>query len=189
MTMVATTKKMGAAAVVSVVFACLAVAQQQVQVASAFISKPSSFGLTSTMSSTATTTQLGLFDFLKEGKKALVKSLAGEFDEAAVKARLDNLVSDNKVLMLSFTTCPFCIKAKECLDSKSAKYRVVELDQDADGKAIRAVMGETLGRTSVPAIWIDGQFVGGCNDGPMGGLLKLDEAGKLDPLLKSVNAI
>jgi len=50
-------------------------------------------------------------------------------------------------------------------------------------------MGETLGRTSVPAIWIDGKFVGGCNDGPLGGLLKLDEAGKLNPMLKAVGAI
>lgn len=50
-------------------------------------------------------------------------------------------------------------------------------------------MGDRLGRTSVPAIWIQSKFVGGCNDGPMGGLLKLDEAGELDPLLKAAGAI
>ena len=61
---------------------------------------------------------------------------------------------------------------------------MVELDEDTDGKAIRAVMGETLGRTSVPAIWIGGEFIGGCNDGPMGGLVSLDESGKLDSLLQ-----
>lgn len=46
-----------------------------------------------------------------------------------------------------------------------------------------------MGRTSVPAIWIDGQFVGGCNDGPMGGLVSLDESGKLDGMLSAVGAI
>jgi len=46
-----------------------------------------------------------------------------------------------------------------------------------------------MGRTSVPAIWIGGQFVGGCNDGPMGGVMKLNEADKLDALLKDVASI
>lgn len=81
------------------------------------------------------------------------------------------------------------MKAKEVLDSKSAKYIVVELDQDPDGKAIRAEMGEILGRTSVPAIWIDSQFIGGCNDGPVGGIVSLDESGKLDDMLKAVGSI
>ncbi|EEC49360.1 predicted protein, partial [Phaeodactylum tricornutum CCAP 1055/1] len=72
------------------------------------------------------------------------------------------LIKENSVLMLSFTTCPFCVKAKQVLDAKNAKYVAVELDMDPEGKAIRAEMGELLGRTSVPAVWIDGKFVGGC---------------------------
>ena len=54
---------------------------------------------------------------------------------------------------------------------------------------MRAELGELVGRTSVPAIWIGGQFVGGCNDGPMGGVIKLEENGELDALLKGVKAI
>ena len=50
------------------------------------------------------TTQLQMFDFLKAGKQALVKSLAGDYDEAAVRARLNSLINDNPVFMLSFTT-------------------------------------------------------------------------------------
>lgn len=41
---------------------------------------------------------------------------------------------------------------------------MLELDTDEDGKAIRAEMADFVGRTSVPAIWIGGEFVGGCND-------------------------
>ncbi len=44
-------------------------------------------------------------------------------------------------------------KAKALLDEKGARYTVIELDQEADGKAIRAELGEIVGRTSVPAIW------------------------------------
>lgn len=57
------------------------------------------------------------------------------------------------------------------------------------GKAIRAEMADLVGRTSVPAIWIGGQFVGGCNDGPMGGLVKLNDEGELTGLLKGVGAL
>jgi len=39
---------------------------------------------------------------LNEGKKAVVKALAGDYDKAVVSAKLDALVSDTPVLMLSF---------------------------------------------------------------------------------------
>lgn len=143
----------------------------------------------SSSSSSSPSTQVNLFDFLKEGKKALVKSLAGEYDEVAIQARMKDLIDSNPVFMFSFTTCPFCIKAKKVLDGLDAKYTVVELDTDTDGKAIRAEMADLVGRTSVPAIWIGGEFVGGCNDGPMGGVVNLNERGKLVDLLKGVDAL
>ncbi|GAX19334.1 hypothetical protein FisN_4Lh086 [Fistulifera solaris] len=91
--------------------------------------------------------------------------------------------------MLSFTTCPYCIKAKQVLDAKSANYTVVELNEDPAGTAIRAELFDLVGRSSVPAIWIGGEFIGGCNDGPMGGIVQLQEQGKLDVMLKNVGAI
>jgi len=125
---------------------------------------------------------------LNEAKLALVRSLAGEYDVDATKTKLNNLISgtdsNNKVCMFSFTTWPFCIKAKAILDDRSIGYTVVELNEVDDGKALRAEMANLLGRTSVPAIFIDGTFIGGCNDGPMGGIVKLAESGKLDEMLK-----
>ena len=129
---------------------------------------------------------VGLFD---EGKKKLVKSMAGEYDAEAIQARTNGLINDNPVLMFSFTTCPFCVKAKAVLDDMDAKYTVVELDADPDGKAIRAEMTDLIGRSSVPAIWIGQEFVGGCNDGPLGGVVKLNEQGKLEGMLKEVGAL
>ncbi|KAI2501050.1 protein disulfide oxidoreductase [Fragilaria crotonensis] len=126
---------------------------------------------------------------LNDAKKALVKSLAGDYDEEATKEKLMSLIDDNPVLMLSFVTCPFCIKAKGIMNSLGAKYTVVELDQVTDGKAIRAVMASVVGRTSVPAIWIGGTFIGGCNDGPMGGVASLNDSGQLKDLLAGVGAL
>lgn len=79
------------------------------------------------------------------------------------------------------------LQAKDVLDAKGAKYTVVELDQDSDGTAIRAELGDIVGRTSVPAIWIGKEFVGGCNDGP--GIFTLDSRGELDTMLKGANAL
>jgi len=75
------------------------------------------------------------------------------------------------------------------LDEKGVKYTVMELDVVEDGKAIRAEMADLVGRTSVPAIWIGGNFIGGCNDGPTGGINKLNESSQLDDMLKAVNAM
>ena len=50
-------------------------------------------------------------------------------------------------------------------------------------------MGARVDRTSVPAVWIAGDFVGGCNDGPMGGVVGLDKRGGLDPLLAKAGAL
>ena len=67
---------------------------------------------------------------------------------------------------------------------------MVELDTAEDGGPIRAEMANVIGRTSVPAIWIDGEFIGGCNDGgPKGGLLSMDESGDLDVLLREVGVL
>ena len=67
---------------------------------------------------------------------------------------------------------------------------MVELDTAEDGGPIRAEMANVIGRTSVPAIWIDGEFIGGCNDGgPKGGLLSMDESGDLDVLLRQVGVL
>jgi hypothetical protein len=49
-------------------------------------------------------TQVNVFGFLNEGKKALVKKLAGDYDEAAIKARMQGLIDENPVFMFSFTT-------------------------------------------------------------------------------------
>ncbi|KAG8465998.1 hypothetical protein KFE25_005568 [Diacronema lutheri] len=124
-------------------------------------------------------------------KVGLAKLQAGSYDEGATRARVDELIASNAVTMFSFTTCPFCIKAQQLLDEMGATYKVVQLDQNAftGGYAMRAVLAERTGRTSVPAIFIGGQFVGGCNDGGLGGVVTLDKKGELRPMLEAAGAL
>ena len=57
------------------------------------------------------------------------------------------------------------------------------------GYALRAEMAKKIGRTSVPAIFVGGEFAGGCNDGGMGGVVTLDKQGKLKPMLQKAGVV
>ena len=127
-------------------------------------------------------------NYLSGIKQFVAERVAGEFDADAVDAAIEAEVSRGGVLMYSFTSCPFCKKAKELLDDKGASYVVVELDELSDGAARRARLGARTGRTSVPAIFIDGSYIGGLNDGSPG-LAPLDAAGELVPRLKGAGAL
>ena len=81
----------------------------------------------------------------------------------------------------------FLKKAKEELRAQGVSFRAVELDQDAEGAALRARLGAMTGRTSVPSIWVAGDCIGGLNDGP--GLLPLATAGALEPKLRTAGAL
>lgn len=134
---------------------------------------------------------------LNQAKIALVTSLAGDYDVEATRSKLASLVDDSKdrVLVLSFTTWPFCVKAIDLLEQRgcstsNGSLKVLQLNEVEDGNALRAEMAKLIGRTSVPAIWIDGEFIGGCNDGgSRGGLNKMDEKGDLKNKLREMGVV
>ena len=72
--------------------------------------------------------------------------------------------------------CPFCIRAKQLLDSKGAKYREIPVDNNP---RLRAEMTAKAGRRTVPQIWIGDRHVGGCDE-----LMGLERSGQLNKLLR-----
>lgn len=82
-----------------------------------------------------------------------------------------------QVVIYSSDWCPFCIRAKQLLTSKSVSFDEIRVDGKPD---VRAEMTRNAGRTSVPQIWIGETHVGGCDD-----LFALERAGKLDALLNA----
>ncbi|XXF08273.1 glutaredoxin 3 [Pseudomonas sp. D2-3] len=82
-----------------------------------------------------------------------------------------------KVVIYSSDWCPYCIRAKQLLNSKSVSFDEIRVDGKPD---VRAEMTRRAGRTSVPQIWIGDTHVGGCDD-----LFALERAGKLDALLSA----
>lgn len=80
-----------------------------------------------------------------------------------------------KVEIYTTSTCPFCFAAKNLLDKKNISYEEIEV---SDPEKRAEMTQRSMGRRSVPQIFIDDFHVGGFDD-----LVELDQAGKLDPLL------
>ncbi len=76
----------------------------------------------------------------------------------------------------TWSTCPYCRRAKSLLDSKGVKY--TEHDISGDDRARGKMVERTGGPKSVPQIFIDDKHYGGCDD-----LHALDKQGKLDALI------
>ena len=79
------------------------------------------------------------------------------------------------ITIYSSNYCPFCIRAKQLLDSKGVSYNEIRVDGKPE---VRAEMARLAGRTSVPQIWINDTHIGGCDELPA-----LERAGKLDTML------
>jgi glutaredoxin 3 len=81
-----------------------------------------------------------------------------------------------QVEIYTWSTCPFCMRAKSLLNQKGVDFTeyVIDGDEEARDKMAQRANG---GR-SVPQIFINDQHIGGCDD-----IHALEAEGKLDPLL------
>ena len=73
--------------------------------------------------------------------------------------------------------CPYCSRVVELLQKKGVAFKETEAPH---GSAERQGAMNKAGRSTMPLVFIDGNFVGGCDD-----VVALDRAGKLDPMLQA----
>jgi glutaredoxin 3 len=85
------------------------------------------------------------------------------------------VTSKAKVLMYATRFCPYCVRARQMLDSKGVTYQEINVDNRPD---LRAQMREKSGRHTVPQIWVGDTHVGGFDD-----MWLLEQSGVLDTLL------
>ena len=92
-------------------------------------------------------------------KQTVADLVAGEYDKEAKGDSIRSFIGETPVAMYSFTTCPFCRKAKDYLEEQSIPYESIELDllPGNEGNEIRAELGRVTRRTSVPSIFIGGE--------------------------------
>ncbi|MBJ6762095.1 glutaredoxin 3 [Myxococcaceae bacterium JPH2] len=74
--------------------------------------------------------------------------------------------------------CGFCLRAKDLLKRKGVDYEEVDVTGDDDERA--RLVERSGGQRTVPQIFIGEDHVGGYSD-----LARLDNEGKLDPMLQA----
>ena len=91
---------------------------------------------------------------------------------------LHTFVQNNRVAIISKTTCPFCDRVKKLFADINEPIRTIEINQEPDGADIHKQVIERVGKTSVPQVFVKGTHIGGCDD-----TLASFESGKLRDLL------
>ena len=86
-----------------------------------------------------------------------------------------------KVEIYTWSTCPFCIRAKALLAKKGVEF--TEYCIDGDEEARDKMTQRANGRRSLPQIFINDQHIGGCDD-----LYSLEFNNQLDLLLQNLAA-
>jgi glutaredoxin 3 len=71
--------------------------------------------------------------------------------------------------------CPYCVRAKQLLTQKQARFTEVSVEARDD---LRDWLRQASGQRTVPQVFINGKSVGGFSE-----LAALDGARKLEPLL------
>lgn len=84
----------------------------------------------------------------------------------------------SKIEIYTWSSCPFCIRAKGLLNKKGVKY--TEYCIDGDNQAREKMAVRAGGRRSLPQTFINDQHIGGCDD-----LYELEFQGELDKLLQT----
>jgi glutaredoxin 3 len=85
------------------------------------------------------------------------------------------------VTIYTKTWCPYCMAAKDLLESKGVAFEEVEISGKPQLRD--EMVRKAHGRSSVPQIFIGDRHVGGCDD-----LYALDRRGELDRLFAPVSA-
>lgn len=126
-------------------------------------------------------------------KQSTAVAIAGEYDVEEVQSKINDYIDSAPCVMFTWEASPSCKKAIKYLDIAGASYKIVRLDNPwTEGNPIRAELGKMVGRSSVPAIFIGGKYVGGF-DGGVGeespGILEMAFKGNLREKLKEVGAL
>ncbi|XP_031637774.1 glutaredoxin-C4 isoform X2 [Contarinia nasturtii] len=88
-------------------------------------------------------------------------------------------IASNKVVIFSKSYCPYCTMAKEQFQKLQQEFTAIELDKRDDGGDVQAALGEITGATTVPRVFVNGNFIGGGTD-----VKKLNQTGELKKLLE-----
>ncbi|XP_047231302.1 glutaredoxin 2 isoform X1 [Girardinichthys multiradiatus] len=103
----------------------------------------------------------------------------GGLSSTACVQLVQEMVSENCVVIFSKSACPYCRMAKNVFNEIGANYKVIELDQHNDGKRLQEALAQMTGARTVPRVFVNGSCIGGGSD-----TKQLHQQGKLLPLIE-----
>jgi len=129
-------------------------------------------------------------------KQVLADVIAGDdFDRDAVSQTIEETINSAPCVMYTWENSPSCKQAIEAFQTIGTAPKIVRLDDPWDeGNPVRATLGRQVGRTSVPFVFIGGQYIGGYDGGlegnpDAGGMVDLAFRGKLREMLTEAGAL
>ncbi|CAH9110395.1 unnamed protein product [Cuscuta europaea] len=99
-------------------------------------------------------------------------------EAAAAAAFVKKTIASHSIVIFSKSYCPYCRRAKAVFKELNLKPYIVELDERDDGWLIQGAVSETVGRHTVPQVFINGKHIGGSDD-----TVEAYESGELHKLL------
>ncbi len=98
---------------------------------------------------------------------------------------LAKLIAEDPVVLFALEWCEFCWSLRRFLDALQVPYRVVALDAfalqaDDLGLRVRRALTAKTGASTIPQMFVAGEFVGGCSD-----VFEAYSAGRLHPKLET----
>ncbi|KAL1555820.1 Glutaredoxin-C9 [Salvia divinorum] len=105
-------------------------------------------------------------------------------DLESVCEKVSALVSGNAVVVFTISGCCMCHVVKQLLFGLGVGPAVVELDREASGGPILALLHRLGGGKAVPAVFVGGKFLGGIET-----VMACHINGSLVPLLKNAGAL
>ena len=105
--------------------------------------------------------------------------------ETDTKERIDTQIKDNRVMLFMKGTpqspqCGFSAKVVEILNREGASFETVDVLNDAD---IRQGIKEYSDWPTIPQLYVDGEFVGGCDI-----VIEMYQSGELSNVLAEKGA-
>lgn len=85
----------------------------------------------------------------------------------------------NRVEIYTTAICPYCVSAKNFLKHRGLDYEEIRVDLDPLKR--EEMLSRSLGRRTVPQIFVNGVHVGGFDD-----LVVADRGGRLRELVEAV---
>lgn len=82
----------------------------------------------------------------------------------SAKTIVETFINSGEICVISKSYCPYCTKIINSLNNAGYSPNVLQIEGREDAETIQDYCKELTGGRSVPRVFVNGKFVGGCDD-------------------------